>query len=261
MRLNWVKWYFTDWMIGVRRMSWSARGIYMEALCLQFHGERLPVGMDAWSILFPGITEADYAQVVERFEMRTDARGDHLVNRRLEQEMQGVGERRNKAKQAAAKRWSCSSNAEALPREMHEQSGSNAIRREEKREEEKREEEVSTGSGGKGAREIINLADEAEESQTKRTKLRMPEGALEAIWEMFPKRVGKKSAIALLERAIRDYAKEWELDALDDACDWMRERVEEMAKRYDGTDEKFIPHPATWLRQGRYEDPVEEVAQ
>ena len=88
----------------------------------------------------------------------------------------------------------------------------------------------------------------------------MPEGALEAIWELFPKRVGKKSAIALLERAIRDYAKEWELDALDDACDWMRERVDEMAKRYDGTDEKFIPHPATWLRQGRYEDPVEEVA-
>ena len=46
-RLSWVKFYMTDWMIGVRRMSWAARGIYMEALALQFHNERLDAGYEA----------------------------------------------------------------------------------------------------------------------------------------------------------------------------------------------------------------------
>lgn len=255
-RLEWVKFNFTDWMIGVRRMTWSARGIYMEALCLQFHGERIPVGYSEWCELFPGITQQDYEQVAARFTMRSDTRGEYLINARLETEMGAVELRKDKAKAAAAQRWHPPVDASAL----RVQCLPNAI---EKRGEEKRGEDIKHTLdqqvdliSASTDRDIVDLSAVAKRASSK-PKMRLPEGALDRIWELFPKKVGKKSALALLDKAIRDYAKEWELDTLDDAAEWMRERVAVMAKRYDGTDEKFIPHPATWLRQGRYLDPVD----
>lgn len=249
-RLDWVKWYFTDWMVSVRRMGWAARGVYMEALCLQFHGERLPVTLEDWRILFPNAADSDLDQVMLRFEVREDARGKVMVNRRLEAEMNAVSLRREHGKAAAAKRWQCGSNAGALLSQCH---------REEKRGEEKREEtsELITVNGD---RPIVDLSALAEQATAKRRKRpSIAADALERIWELFPKKVGKKTAMVLLEKAIREYASEWELDELDDAAEWMREQVAQMAKRYDATDPAYIPHPATWLRQGRYMDPVEET--
>ncbi|CAB4165133.1 hypothetical protein UFOVP824_33 [uncultured Caudovirales phage] len=258
-RLEWVKWYFTDWMVGVRRMTWAARGVYMEALCLQFHGERLPVSLEDWQTLFPGAADGDLDQVMLRFELREDERGEFMVNRRLEVEMNDVQLRKDKAKKASFKRWESSSNASALPHAHDEHSLSHPIekRREEKRLEEKREEKTIMLDGVE--RDIVDLSTVARRATCK-PKMRLPEGALDDIWNLFPKKVGKKTAVALVEKAIRDYAREWELDTLDDAAQWMRDCVERMAKRYTGTDERFIPHPATWLRQGRYEDPVEEMS-
>ena len=135
-RLNWVKWYFTDWMLGVRRMSWSARGVYMEALSLQFHGERLDAGYDAWQELFPGLDQADYWQVVKHFEERTDEAGAYLVNRRLEAEMQASKVKSDKAR-ANAKRMHSGRRADA--KRTH--SERSAIRGEERRVDEIREEQ------------------------------------------------------------------------------------------------------------------------
>ncbi len=135
-RLNWVKWYFTDWMLGVRRMSWAARGVYMEALSLQFHGERLDAGYEAWQELFAGITEADYQQVVRHFEQRSDDAGTYLVNRRLEAEMQASKVKSDKAR-ANAKRMHSGRRANA--KRTH--SERSAIRGEERRVDEIREDE------------------------------------------------------------------------------------------------------------------------
>ena len=154
-RLNWVKWYFTDWMIGVRRMSWSARGIYMEALALQFHGERLDVGFEAWQELFPGILEADYWQVVRHFEQREEDDGTvHFVNRRLEAEIQASRVKSDKAR-ANAKRMHSGRIANA----ERTQSGRSAIRGEERRVEEIRGEqnEVCTDATRR-ARTVDGLA-------------------------------------------------------------------------------------------------------
>ena len=140
-RLNWVKFYFTDWMLGVRRMSWAARGVYMEALSLQFHGERLDAGFVAWEELFPGVTEPDYEQVVRHFEERTDEAGAYLVNRRLEEEMRASKIKSDKAR-ANAKRMHSGrrANAERM------QSGRSAIRGDKRRVDEKRTEETDCGA-------------------------------------------------------------------------------------------------------------------
>ena len=140
-RLTWVKWYMTDWMIGVRRMSWAARGIYMEALALQFHGERLEVGLDAWQELFPGLDQADYWQVIRHFEERQDEHGSHFVNRRLEAEIDACKVKSEKAR-ANAKRSHSGRSANA----KRTLSGRSAIRGEERREEETREEQSVVGA-------------------------------------------------------------------------------------------------------------------
>lgn len=134
-RLTWVKWYMTDWMIGVRRMSWAARGIYMEALALQFHGERLDAGFEAWTELFPGITEADYRQVIRHFEERADEHGNYLVNCRLEAEIDASAVKSEKAR-ANAKQSHSGRSANA----QRTLSGRSARRGEERREEQSREE-------------------------------------------------------------------------------------------------------------------------
>lgn len=95
------------------------------------------------------------------------------------------------------------------------------------------------------------------QAESRQKRLLMPAGALERLWLMFPRKVGKKRAMVLLEKSIREYADEWELDALDDAVEVMRERIHAFAQASRTTEPKFIPHPATWLAQGRYLDPVE----
>jgi len=50
---------------------------------------------------------------------------------------------------------------------------------------------------------------------------------------------------------------DFEHDEPTDALIWMQERIDALAKEHKTTDPKFVPHPATWLGQGRYLDPVE----
>jgi uncharacterized protein YdaU (DUF1376 family) len=138
-RMTWVKWYMTDYMVSVRKMSWAARGIYMDALALQFHGERLDAGYEAWQDMFPGITEKDYDQIVSHFEMRKDSKGSHFVNLRLESEMAAVMDRSQKASANAKRKHSVRSASAQRPH-----SETPAIRGEERREEKNREESTNS---------------------------------------------------------------------------------------------------------------------
>jgi hypothetical protein len=77
----------------------------------------------------------------------------------------------------------------------------------------------------------------------------IPQAALDALWQRFPRKVGRKKALVLLDKAVREVMDDFEHDEPHDALIWM--------KQHKLTDPKFIPHPATWLGQGRYLDPVE----
>jgi hypothetical protein len=85
----------------------------------------------------------------------------------------------------------------------------------------------------------------------------IPQAALEALWLKFPRKVGKKRAMALLDKGVREIMEDIEHDEPTDALIYMGERIDALAQRHCTTDPKFIPHPATWLGQGRYLDPVE----
>ena len=68
-----------------------------------------------------------------------------------------------------------------------------------------------------------------------------PKDYRERFWAEYPRKVGRKAALAKLEGVRK--SGEVGFDVLLAAI-----------KSIDAKDEKFIPHPTTWLNQGRYLD-------
>lgn len=67
-------------------------------------------------------------------------------------------------------------------------------------------------------------------------------------WDLYPRKVGKKAAEAKYRAALKTTTHEALIGALaDQARLWAKAR----------TETQFIPHPATWLNQGRWEDEPE----
>lgn len=68
-----------------------------------------------------------------------------------------------------------------------------------------------------------------------------------AWWERYPRKVGKQAALAAYNKARRKAGGHYRLfSSLED---------HNAAWKANGTDDQFIPHPATWLNEGRYDDP------
>jgi hypothetical protein len=77
-----------------------------------------------------------------------------------------------------------------------------------------------------------------------------PPGEFDQFWTAYPKKVGKQAALKAFKNA-----KFPSLDALLKAID--RARLSEQWRKDGG---QFIPNPATWLNQGRWDDePVQVV--
>lgn len=68
-------------------------------------------------------------------------------------------------------------------------------------------------------------------------------------WEAYPRRIGKKAARSSWDRATRSATPEAILAAL-------RAALPELSKK----DAQYIPHPTTWLNQGRWEDETSKAA-
>lgn len=73
--------------------------------------------------------------------------------------------------------------------------------------------------------------------------------SFDLFWEAYPKKVGKEAARAAFRR-VKGVSMETMLAALD------RQRLTEQWQRENG---RFIPHPATWLNQGRWADELPEA--
>jgi len=64
-------------------------------------------------------------------------------------------------------------------------------------------------------------------------------------YKKYPRKVGKKDALKAFRVARREVSLETLVDSLEAASS---------AWETGGVDARFIPHPATWLRQGRWDD-------
>lgn len=68
----------------------------------------------------------------------------------------------------------------------------------------------------------------------------------EIFWSKYPRKVAKRAAKAVFDRMSNE-DKQMAVDSIDKHLQhW----------KIEGTELAFIPHPTTWLRQGRFEDEI-----
>jgi hypothetical protein len=72
----------------------------------------------------------------------------------------------------------------------------------------------------------------------------------EIIYEAYPRKVARPAAIQAIRRALQGRN-----------FDWLLWRVQKYAECVEGSSKKFVPHPATWFNQARYDDDPKEWAQ
>ena len=250
-RAPWMPFWGTDFMAATLGWSASERGAYMILLWAAWEGDGLPGEPERLFRIDPDIRAA-WHLLEDKFPLHTDGKRRNQRQERERAEMREQGKRNaDKAKRAAAARWDAPSNA---PSNAHAMLGSCQTQTQTHTQSLSETEPIRDTLNG-SAVEPVSVQAETDQIRTKRKP--MPPGALERLWSLFPRKVGKKRALMLLEKSIREYADEWELDELDDAVEVMRERIHAFAQASRTTEPKFIPHPATWLAQGRYLDPME----
>lgn len=77
--------------------------------------------------------------------------------------------------------------------------------------------------------------------------------AFEAFWQRCPRKVGKGAAAKAFAKATRKRSAASITEAMEaHAAAW---------SRWPASDGQFIPHPSTWLNEGRYDDPPPTVRQ
>lgn len=74
--------------------------------------------------------------------------------------------------------------------------------------------------------------------------VRVPRSVVVAVYDAYPRKVGRAKALLAIERAIRG--------GVDP--DHLLERVRAFAESPAGRAGKFTPHPATWFNAGRWDD-------
>jgi uncharacterized protein YdaU (DUF1376 family) len=243
--------YFERFCWTTRGWPTEARWAYLILLCEQYTTGHLPADPKVLERLSPGTVE-HWELIEPKIPICEDGyrRNDRCSEHR--EKSLGIANRRREAARIAAlakhSRMPHACETDASRRVSGSGSGSGS----------------ESGIGSEINRTHLLNGDAVERgsvsgnSETGRRRLRMPDGALDRLWNLFPRRVGKARTLALLDRAIREYATEQDHDDLEDAVEVFREHIVRMAHQYRSTEQQYIPHPATWIHQKRYLDPVPE---
>lgn len=87
---------------------------------------------------------------------------------------------------------------------------------------------------------------EHRQEQKQKTKA-VAQSEIERVYAMYPRKVGRGAGIKAIKQAVRRIAPDRDVG-------WLLGKVRIYAQSCDGMEERFIPHPATWFNQERYED-------
>lgn len=112
-----------------------------------------------------------------------------------------------------------------------------------------------------------HIAEQKQEQSKSISKVSEPNGSspransgkpdpVEAIYQAYPRRVGRQVAIKAIKRAVQHVKARGH--TLREAEVWLFRKVQEYARSPAGNDGEFTPHPATWFNQGRYDDDPKE---
>jgi len=252
--LAFLKFYGSDFLNATASWTMEERGVYVTLLWYSWVNGGLPADIDRIERMAPG-AKACWSVLESKFPIAADGLRRNPRQERDRATMRAKSESAaERGRRGAEQRWSSHSNSHPLAIEQpsNRDGYGMAIQRSEFRDQSS---EVRDQSTDKTI--LLGVAEPA--SDNRKRKLPIPDGALERLWNLFPRKVGKGRAMKLLEQAIRAYADEWELPEMDSAVEVFREHIARMADQYRNKEQQYIPHPATWLSQQRYLDPVPEA--
>ncbi len=89
----------------------------------------------------------------------------------------------------------------------------------------------------------------------------LEESEIQNLYEMYPRKIGKRSALRAIEKAVTRLGKEKpELRDADKKLriEWLSEKLRAFAESKMGNAGEFTPYPATWFNQSRYLDDPKE---
>ena len=212
--------YTSDFLTGVTLLSMKERGQYITLLCLQQQMGHMSLGQMQTAV--GRLTPALLAKYVQ------DENGLYY-NRRAEEEILKRQAHCEKQRATAKKRW----DPEAMPDECHG---------------------ICHGISH-GIATAMPLENENEKttpmssSQGTSDAVKEREEAFESFWKIYPRKVGKQAAKKSFLKVPKSV---WPklipaVEAQKASYQWQR----------DGG--QFIPHPATWLNQGRWDDEVMDM--
>ena len=228
--MNFYAFHIGDYASDTRHLTWLEDIAYRRLIDLYYiREEALPLDMRQIYRLIVASTEEQREAVdtvVFEFFEKTE-RG--FVHSRCEAEISAANDKKNKASQSAQKRWSnAKSENAALPNES--ESNANAMRT--------HEEDNANAS----KQQCEGNAPNPNPNPNKKQTTAIPNGFAE-FWIAYPKKVGKGAA----EAAWKKHRPSLQicLNAVAIAsrsADWTK----------DGG--QYIPNPATWINQRRWED-------
>lgn len=266
--LAFLKFYGSDFLNATASWTMEERGVYLTLLWYAWVNDGLPSDIDRIDRMAPG-AKACWSVLESKFPVSQDGM---RRNPRQERERVAMRERSDSAavrgRKGAASRWQANSSSHSSSHGIsHSSSHPLAMQ------------QPSETDGYGMAIQISDIRDqtsEIRESESEKTHslngfavepVSVPAAkqrravirteVLEELWGLFPRKVGKRKALTLLDKAVREVMDDFEQDDPADAIEWMREKITAMAQATRTLETKFIPHPATWLHQGRYLDPVE----
>jgi hypothetical protein len=243
--LGWMPFYYERFAWSVRGWPSDAAYAYLMLLCEQWSAGSLDPDPVALNQVVKGVSK-NWKFLHEKFELGHDGRLRNSVCESMREKAVSSSERRkNAAKAGSLARWGSSAHPNRITKDMRIASDSH-------RNEIEIENEIDIVNNnmlkGKpfervGVHQIHQKVSKISGSEIQR------------VWELFPRKVGKIKATIAIRKAAEIVAKEFDLEDPADGIDYLVERVTEMAKRFENTEVRFIPHPLTWLNDGRYLDP------
>ena len=92
------------------------------------------------------------------------------------------------------------------------------------------------------------------DSVCEKTEIRGYSKAFQAWWTVYPRKIGKRKAFLEWERAVHRIEAANAGWSIFDARKFLLDKASEFAASKAGQAGSFVPHPTTWLHQGRYDD-------
>lgn len=89
----------------------------------------------------------------------------------------------------------------------------------------------------------LSLGKDRKGKESNTSSTAKPPMEFDSFWQSYPRKVGKQAAMKAYAKALKSTTHEQIMSGL-----------EELRTQVAGKDPQYIPHPTTWLNQGRWED-------